>query len=117
LRPEHAHHERRREGDPMITGQERVIAALAGEVIDRPPISAWGHDYEAEWFPHLFRDATIRTTRSFDWDWVKLQNRETCFAEDLGGIYRPDPSGQTFPITIQAVTDAAGWENVIERAE
>lgn len=101
----------------MVSGKDRVVAALAGEVIDRPPVSAWGHDYESEWFPKLLAGTTTRLAREFDWDWVKLQNRETCFAEALGGIYRPDPSGKKFPITVRKVERKEEWQDVIDRAE
>lgn len=100
-----------------MNGRDRVVAALAGDVADRPPISAWGHDYEVEWYPHLLEQATAHAATTFDWDWVKLQNRETCFAESLGGIYRPDPSGRAFPVSVRTIEDVAGWNRVIEIAE
>ena len=34
-----------------MTGRERVQAAIAMGVADRPPVGAWGHTYREEWSP------------------------------------------------------------------
>ena len=31
-----------------MTSRDRVLAALAGEPLDRPPVSFWGHVYHRE---------------------------------------------------------------------
>ena len=102
----------------MPSGRERVEAALAGSVADRPPISAWGHTFREEWSAERLARSTAERARALRWDFVKLQNRATAFAEALGGQFEPNPSGVEQPILVRAaVTEPGDWEKVIERAE
>jgi uroporphyrinogen decarboxylase len=77
-----------------VNPRERVEAALRLEAPDRPPVTAWGHDFIAEWSPPELAASTISRARRFDWDIVKLQPRASCFAEAFGSDYRP--SGSAF---------------------
>src|SRR6202521_517199 len=72
-----------------MTGRERVEAALAMSVADRPPVGAWGHTYREEWSPQDLAGVTIERARQFEWDFVKFQPRATCFAEAFGSVYKP----------------------------
>lgn len=95
----------------------RIESALAGGVADRPPVSAWGHLYDVEWTPDVLAGRLADNARRYDWDWVKLQNRESCFAEALGCSYRPSPTGLSHPVmTNGPVEEAADWDSVIELA-
>lgn len=78
--------------------RERVEAAIALEVADRPPIGAWGHDYVAEWSPDQLAASTIATARRHGWDFVKFQPRATCFAEAFGAVYRPSGNRLEAPV-------------------
>ena len=42
-----------------MTGRQRVEAALAMEVADRPPVGAWGHTYREEWSPEDLAAITV----------------------------------------------------------
>ena len=66
---------------------QRVAAALAGEPVDRPPVSAWRHFVGREANAADLADATLEFQRTFDWDWVKVNPRATYFAEAWGNTY------------------------------
>jgi uroporphyrinogen decarboxylase len=78
----------------MPTGRERVEAALRLERADRPPVSAWGHNYDVEWDAAELARVTAERARRLGFDFVKLQIRATSFAEAFGADYRyaGDPS-------------------------
>jgi uroporphyrinogen decarboxylase len=74
-------------GDEM-TPRERVLAALRGDEVDRPPVSFWGHFYHRESTPADLVDATLGHQREFGWDWIKLNPRKHIHVEDWGVHYR-----------------------------
>jgi uroporphyrinogen decarboxylase len=76
--------------EPM-TKKERVRAALAGDAVDRVPVSMWGHDYLREWSPDELAAATVESYRAYDWDFIKLNPRASYFSEAWGNRYdRPE---------------------------
>jgi uroporphyrinogen decarboxylase len=90
-----------------------VEAALALDVADRPPVCAWGHNYDLEWDPATLARATAERTLRLEFDFVKLQIRATCFAEALGSEYRysGDPSKE--PVLVkQVVVEPEDWTKV-----
>jgi uroporphyrinogen decarboxylase len=96
-----------------MNGRERVEAALAMRVADRPPVGAWGHAYLAEWSPSDLAAATIARARRFEWDFVKFQPRATCFAEAFGAVYKPSGHRLKGPVAVStAVTDLESWRDV-----
>jgi len=96
-----------------MTGRERVEAALAMGVADRPPIGAWGHTYREEWSPDALAAITVERARRFGWDFVKFQPRASCFAEAFGSVYRPSGHRLRGPILIQpAAPDLESWAKV-----
>jgi uroporphyrinogen decarboxylase len=66
---------------------ERVAAALAGEPVDRPPVSAWRHFVGREENAADLTDAMLEFHRAYDWDWLKVNPRATYFAEAWGNAY------------------------------
>jgi uroporphyrinogen decarboxylase len=93
---------------PGMTKKERVRAALAGEPVDRPPVSMWGHDFLNEWSAEDLAAVTLAQYHLHDWDFIKLNPRWTFFAEAWGNTYEP-PSEQRNPRTLTlSVSDAAG---------
>ena len=72
-----------------MTRRERVMAALAGEPVDRVPVSLWLHNFATENFAADLAAETIRLSRRFDWDFLKPQSRAQCFAEMWGLTYTP----------------------------
>jgi len=96
-----------------MTGRERVEAALAGKVADRPPVGAWGHTYREEWSPEQLARVTIDRARKFGWDFVKFQPRASTFAEAFGSVYKPAGHALRAPVLVSAaVPDLESWSKV-----
>ncbi len=96
-----------------MSGRERVEAALAMDVADRPPIGAWGHTYREEWSPEELAAVTVERARRFGWDFVKFQPRASSFAEAFGSVYEPSGHRLRAPILIKpAVPDLESWASV-----
>ncbi|HKW73277.1 MAG TPA: uroporphyrinogen decarboxylase family protein, partial [Candidatus Dormibacteraeota bacterium] len=96
-----------------MTGRERVEAALAMSVADRPPVGAWGHTYREEWSPAELAGTTVERARRFGWDYVKFQPRASCFAEAFGSEYRPAGHRLRAPVLVRpAVPDLDVWSSV-----
>jgi uroporphyrinogen decarboxylase len=96
-----------------MTGRERVQAAIAMGVADRPPVGAWGHTYREEWSPEALASITVERARQFGWDFVKFQPRASTFAEAFGSVYRPAGHSLKGPVLISpAVPDLESWRTV-----
>ena len=67
-----------------MTPRERVLAALRGAPLDRPPISFWGHFYDRESSARDLVDATLAFRETHGWDWVKLNPRRQYHGEPWG---------------------------------
>ena len=101
-----------------MTKKQRVRAALAGEPVDRVPVSLWGHDYLREWSPEDLTEATLEQYRAHDWDFIKLNPRASYFAEAWGSAY-DRPTEQRSPRglsdAISSVADLAAMRPVDAR--
>ncbi len=96
-----------------MDGRERVEAALAMGVADRPPVGAWGHTYREEWSSEDLARVTIDRARQFEWDFVKFQPRASCFAEAFGSVYKPAGHRLKGPVVISTpVPDLEAWQAV-----
>jgi uroporphyrinogen decarboxylase len=100
----------------MANGRERVEAALALDVADRPPVSAWGHNYDLEWDPSALAAETVDRTRRLGFDFVKLQIRATSFAEAFGADYRYSGDPARAPVGEPPIEGADAWSRFGERA-
>src|SRR3712207_4541236 len=78
-----------------MSHKQRLRAALAGEPVDRTPISLWWHDFDREFSAEGLADATVEAYRAYDWDLVKLNPRATYYFEAWGSRY--EPTGTTQP--------------------
>jgi len=72
-----------------MTKRERVMAALRGDEVDRPPLGFWLHNFATENSAAGLAAESVRLARTFDWDFLKPQSRAQCFAEMWGLTYRP----------------------------
>ncbi len=96
-----------------MDGRQRVEAALALGLGDRPPVGAWGHTYREEWSPSNLAAITIERARRFGWDFVKFQPRASTFAEAFGSVYKPSGHKLKGPVMEKAaVPDAEAWRAV-----
>ena len=96
--------------------RERVEVALRSEAPpDRPPVTAWGHDFLAEWSPAALADSTVERTRRLGWDLVKLQPRASCFAEAFGSDYRPSGTALDGPTLVSwPIAGIEDWRELPE---
>jgi uroporphyrinogen decarboxylase len=100
-----------------MSGRERIEAAIAMGVADRPPVGAWGHTYREEWSPEDLAKVTVERARRFGWDFVKFQPRASTFAEAYGSVYHASGHRMRAPIMIKpAVPDLDAWSSVSLRA-
>lgn len=67
---------------------ERIRRALAGDPVDRPPVSFWAHNFAGETSAEGLAEETVSKFRRYDWDFIKIQNRAGCFSEGWGNRYR-----------------------------
>jgi uroporphyrinogen decarboxylase len=95
------------------SGRERVEAALALEVADRPPVSAWGHSYDSEWGVESLATATVANAQQHGFDFVKLQIRASSFAEAFGARWRYSGSPEAEPaLELAGGVDADEWRRI-----
>lgn len=93
--------------------RERVLAALRGERPDRVPVGFWGHDRMHESTARDLAEETLRRARTYDWDFVKVQSRSTCFAECWGARWRPPTTTIVRPVQeAPAVTGPADLDRL-----
>ncbi len=84
--------------------RDRVFATLAGDPVDRPPMSFWGHIYDREGSAADLATQTLERRERHDWDFVKLNPRASYHGEPWGlGYSTPrhaldKPTRQSFPL-------------------
>src|SRR5439155_21914177 len=89
---------------PIMTSRERVMAALDGQSVARPPTAFWGHVYDRESSAEALVEATLEFQREYRWDWIKLNPRKHYHVEPWGVSYRyggrpnQKPVLETWPI-------------------
>jgi uroporphyrinogen decarboxylase len=87
--------------------RERVMAALAGQPVDRVPASFWGHDFLREWTARGLADAMLESFRRYDWDYMKVNPRATYYAEAWGCRYKPSGNATRGPEVVDFVLKSA----------
>jgi uroporphyrinogen decarboxylase len=87
--------------------RERVMAALAGQPVDRVPASFWGHDFVREWSAQGLADAMLESFRRYDWDYMKVNPRATYYAEAWGCRSQPSGSATRGPKVVDFVLKSA----------
>src|SRR3989304_5962106 len=67
-----------------MSKRERVLAALQGREVERPPFSFWGHDFLREWSAEGLAAAMVESVCAYDYDYLKVNPR----AEQLEALRR-----------------------------
>src|SRR5216110_991300 len=67
-----------------MTKRERVVAALGGQPIDRPPVAFWRHAPDVDHTATGLADAMLAFHRRFDLDLVKVMSSGVYCVEDWG---------------------------------
>lgn len=94
--------------------RERVLAAITGASLDRPPVSFWGHVYHRESSAEDLVAHTLERWERHDWDWIKLNPRKHYHVEPWGVRYAysgvPDekPRLEHFPVRTPSDWNAIG---------
>src|SRR5262249_50948083 len=70
-----------------LSRRDRVMATVAGDDVDRPPMSFWGHFYDREESARDLAEATLEFRARYDWDFVKLNPRASYHGEGWGLSY------------------------------
>lgn len=93
-----------------MTPRERVMAALAGQPVDRPPVSFWGHFYHLESSAADLVRATREAWQRHAWDWIKLNPRKHYHVEPWGVRYAyPGVPGEKPMLTDWPIHEGADW--------
>jgi len=70
-----------------VDRRARVDAAVRGQALDRPPVSAWRHFVDQESNAGDLAAAMVRWWRDYDWDFLKINPRATYAVEAWGNRY------------------------------
>ena len=99
-----------------MTSRDRVLAALTGDAVDRPPVSFWGHVYHRESTAEELVEHTLERWQRFRWDWVKLNPRKHYHVEPWGVRYRyPGVPDEKPTLSECPVHKPADWGRIDER--
>ncbi|WP_340025596.1 uroporphyrinogen decarboxylase family protein [Paenibacillus sp. FSL K6-1096] len=98
--------------------QDRFQAILSGELADRPIISGWRHFIDKEQNADDLAESTISFTKTYDWDWVKINPRATYLAEAWGNQYDFADYQTVFPRQLTTTVPAAAnlWDLEVKKA-
>lgn len=83
---------------PPMNKCERVRAAIAGQDVDRLPLSFWKHDFTKEDTAEALARESLRLFDTFDWDFLKPQSRPFAFAEMWGLLFEHSKEKATRPV-------------------
>jgi uroporphyrinogen decarboxylase len=96
-----------------MTRRERLRAVLAGEPVDRVPVSAWGHFFTEEVDPDRFLRATLAFQQRHDWDFIKVHSRASYHVEGWGFTYTPSgDAARGHVCTGHPIRTAADWRKL-----
>lgn len=97
----------------MTTHRERILAAIRGEIIDRPPVALWRHFPVDDQSPELLADAHLHYQQNYDFDLVKVTPASSFCMKDWGvdDEWRGDTEG-TRRYTKRIISDPHDWESL-----
>lgn len=94
----------------MTSKRERLEAAIAGEIADRPPVALWRHFPVDDQDPERLATATSRFQEEFNFDFIKVTPASSFCIRDWGveDRWRGSTEG-TRDYTQRAIHDPDGW--------
>jgi uroporphyrinogen decarboxylase len=97
----------------MTTHRERLLACLAGQLIDRPPVALWRHFPVDDQTPSALARATLDFQRTYDLDLVKVTPSSSFCLKDWGAMdeWRGATEG-TRDYTHRVVQKPQDWERL-----
>jgi uroporphyrinogen decarboxylase len=97
-----------------MTRRERIRKSLAGEPVDRPPISFWRHFYHREGSAQDLASSMLEFQERYDWDLMKVNPRASYHVEDWGvRTKRPGEGPLDKPkVVATPVRDPADWDKI-----
>jgi len=69
---------------PQLTHKERLMACIAGEKVERPPVALWRHFPVDDQTPEGLALATVHFQRTYDFDFVKVTPSSSFCLRDWG---------------------------------
>jgi len=97
--------------------KQRFQAILAGELADRPIVSAWRHFIDQEQSAKALAGAMLDFQQRYDWDFVKINPRATYYQEIWGNTYNYAAYESVLPkLTEYVVHGPSDLERIREQA-
>ena len=96
-----------------MTKRERVLAAVAGQRVDRVPVAFWRHVPEVDHTAKGLADAMLAFHRRWDLDLIKIMSSGVYCVEDWGCTvaYQGSPNGAK-ACTTHAVKATGDWSRI-----
>jgi uroporphyrinogen decarboxylase len=96
-----------------MTHHERLEAAIAGDVVDRPPVALWRHFPVDDQASSSLAEVSIDFQRTFDFDLVKVSPSSSYCIRDWGAKdeWRGAPEG-TRDYTYRVIQEPDDWERL-----
>jgi uroporphyrinogen decarboxylase len=96
-----------------MTKRERLMAAIRGEPVDRPPVALWRHFPGDDYRPEDLAMATVAFQRQHDFDFVKVTPASSFCVQDWGSRDRWIGSLEgTREYTLYPVQSADDWYGI-----
>jgi uroporphyrinogen decarboxylase len=97
----------------MSLKTERLEAAIAGELADRPPVALWRHFPVDDQDPHLLAEAMIAFQKIYDFDFIKVTPASSFCIRDFGvqDVWKGSTEG-TREYTHHVVHSVSDWETI-----
>jgi uroporphyrinogen decarboxylase len=96
-----------------VNKRERVLAALHGEPVDRPPVALWRHFHRQDQTSDGLAHATLGFSRRYDLDLIKVTPSGLYAIEDWGASISQSGDDDTPPRLKRPVIETAeGWRRL-----
>jgi uroporphyrinogen decarboxylase len=97
----------------MLTKTERIRRVINGEPVDRVPFALWRHLPPEDATPEGLVNATVRFTRRWDLDFIKVMFPNQCWTADWGSRFGPYDRGEgSMTIVDYVVKDPSDWRKL-----